>query len=66
VQKDEKEPIEKRRRRREPKKSEARRSTMCICCRERRVYPSDVTDAEWAILEPLIPAVKKGGTTRGN
>ncbi len=28
---------------------------MCICYRERRVYPSDVTDAEWAILEPLIP-----------
>ncbi len=34
---------------------------MCICCHERRVYPSDVTDAEWAILEPLIPAVKPGG-----
>jgi hypothetical protein len=48
VQKDEKLPIEKRRRRLEPKKSEARRSIMCICCRERRVYPSDVTDEEWA------------------
>jgi len=34
---------------------------MCIYCRERRVYPSDVTDAEWAILEPLIPTVKPGG-----
>ena len=34
---------------------------MCTCCRERRVYPSDVTDEEWAILEPLIPAVKPGG-----
>src|SRR5215831_5518793 len=34
---------------------------MCICCRERRVYPSDVTDEEWALLEPLIPAVKPGG-----
>ena len=34
---------------------------MCRCCRERRVYPSHVTDAEWAILEPLIPAVKPGG-----
>jgi putative transposase len=34
---------------------------MCICFRERRVYPSDVTDAEWAILEPLIPPVKPGG-----
>jgi transposase len=34
---------------------------MCICGRERRVYPSDVTDKEWAILEPLIPAAKPGG-----
>jgi transposase len=34
---------------------------MCICCRERRVYASDVTDKEWAILEPLIPAIKPGG-----
>jgi transposase len=24
-------------------------------------YPSDVTDAEWAILEPLIPAPQPGG-----
>ncbi len=39
---------------------------MCRCCRERRVYPSDVTDKEWAMLEPLIPAAKKGGTTTGN
>ncbi len=42
------------------------RNPYSICCHERRVYPSDVTDAEWAILEPLIPAVKKGGTTGGN
>lgn len=28
---------------------------------ERRSYPSDVTDAQWAILEPLIPAAKPGG-----
>lgn len=28
---------------------------------ERRNYPSDVTDKEWAILEPLIPAAKPGG-----
>jgi len=34
---------------------------MCICCRERRVYASNVTDNEWAILEPLIPTVKPGG-----
>ncbi len=24
---------------------------------KRKVYPSDLTDAEWAILEPLIPAI---------
>jgi transposase len=34
---------------------------MCISCYRRRAYPSDVTDAEWAILEPLIPAVRPGG-----
>jgi transposase len=34
---------------------------MCICCRERRVYASDVTEKEWAILEPLIPAARPGG-----
>jgi putative transposase len=27
-------------------------------------YPSDLTDAEWAILEPLIPAAKPGGRPR--
>ncbi|RTH16858.1 IS5/IS1182 family transposase, partial [Thermus scotoductus] len=26
----------------------------------RRSYPSDLSDAEWAILEPLIPAPKPG------
>ena len=25
--------------------------------RSRKAYPSDVTDAEWEILEPLIPAI---------
>jgi putative transposase len=34
---------------------------MCIYGSERRVYPSDVTDPEWAILEPLIPAAEEGG-----
>lgn len=24
-------------------------------------YPTDLTDAEWAILEPLVPAVRPGG-----
>jgi putative transposase len=27
-------------------------------------YPSDLTDAEWAILAPLIPAAKPGGRPR--
>ena len=27
-------------------------------------YPSDLTDAEWARLEPLIPAAKPGGRPR--
>ncbi len=27
-------------------------------------YPSDMTDAEWAVLEPLIPAAKHGGRPR--
>jgi len=29
--------------------------------RTREIYPSDVTDAEWFQLEPLIPTVKSGG-----
>jgi putative transposase len=27
----------------------------------RRVYPTDLSDAEWALLAPLIPPVKPGG-----
>src|SRR5258706_15252743 len=27
----------------------------------RKASPSDLRDAEWAILEPLVPAVKPGG-----
>jgi putative transposase len=27
-------------------------------------YPSDTTDAEWAMLEPLIPTAKHGGRPR--
>jgi putative transposase len=30
----------------------------------RKPYPSDLTDPEWAILEPLIPAAKPGGRPR--
>ena len=28
---------------------------------ERHPYPTDLTDAEWAILEPLVPKPKSGG-----
>lgn len=28
---------------------------------DRKTYPSDLSDQEWAILEPLIPAPKTGG-----
>ena len=31
---------------------------------ERKRYPSDLTDWEWAILEPLIPPPKPGGPPR--
>lgn len=27
----------------------------------RRRYPTDLPDAQWAILEPLVPAVRPGG-----
>jgi len=27
----------------------------------RRRYPTDLTDAQWTILEPLVPAVRPGG-----
>jgi putative transposase len=30
----------------------------------RKSYPSDLTDEQWAILEPLIPACKHGGRPR--
>jgi transposase len=30
----------------------------------RKTYPSDLTDAEWLILEPLIPPAKPGGRPR--
>ncbi len=28
------------------------------------IYPSDLSDAEWEILEPLIPSGKPGGRPR--
>ena len=27
-------------------------------------YPSDLTDAEWALIEPCIPPAKHGGNKR--
>ena len=31
---------------------------------ERKPYPTDVTDAQWALIAPLIPAAKPGGRPR--
>ena len=31
---------------------------------KREAYPSDLSDEEWTILEPLIPAAKPGGKPR--
>jgi putative transposase len=31
---------------------------------KRKPYPSDLTDAEWSILEPLIHPAKSGGHPR--
>jgi putative transposase len=61
VQKDEKLSIEKRRKRNQPSKTFERIGIMGKYALERMPYPSDVTDEEWAILEPLIPAAKPGG-----
>jgi transposase len=32
--------------------------------RQRTQYPSDLTDAEWALVHPLIPPAKRGGRPR--
>src|SRR5277367_4369308 len=32
--------------------------------RSRLRYPSDLTDEEWALVEPLIPSAKRGGNRR--
>ena len=34
------------------------------CDRSRLRYPSDLTEAEWAHVEPLIPPAKRGGNRR--
>lgn len=33
-------------------------------CVPRKAYPTDLTDEQWAILEPLIPPAKSGGRPR--
>ena len=33
-------------------------------CTKRPAYPSDLTDAQWAVLAPLIPPAKTGGRPR--
>ena len=30
----------------------------------RKAYPSDLSDAQWAVLAPLIPPAKPGGRPR--
>jgi transposase len=32
--------------------------------RDKLRYPSDLTDAEWLLIEPLIPPAKRGGRKR--
>ena len=32
--------------------------------RDRLRYPSDLTDEEWSLVEPLIPPAKRGGLIR--
>ncbi len=32
--------------------------------KRRKPYPTDLTDSQWAILEPLIPDAKPGGRPR--
>lgn len=32
--------------------------------RKRKVYPSDLTDKQWTLIEPYIPPEKWGGRTR--
>ena len=32
----------------------------------RRPYPSDLSDAEWALLEPLLPPPRPGGRPRAH
>jgi putative transposase len=33
---------------------------------ERKLYPTDLSDEEWEIMEPLVPKAKSGGRPRAN
>jgi transposase len=35
-----------------------------VAARKGLRYPSDLTDAEWALVEPMIPPAKRGGRRR--
>jgi transposase len=32
--------------------------------RKRRAYPSDLTNGQWAVIEPMIPEAAPGGRPR--
>ncbi|HET9969845.1 MAG TPA: transposase [Streptosporangiaceae bacterium] len=64
-------------RRARPDPGRDRRAVACRCCpggtsRSRRVprYPSDMSDAEWAVIEPTLPApawkAGRGGRPAGH
>ena len=36
----------------------------CVADRHGLRYPSDLTDAEWALIEPMIPPSRRGGRPR--
>ena len=36
----------------------------CAADRHGLRYPSDLTDAEWALIEPMIPPARRGGRPR--
>ena len=41
-----------------------RTRTAVVTTADRLRYPSDLTDEEWALIEPLIPPAKRGGNKR--
>ena len=38
---------------------------MAEIARQIKRYPSDLTDQEWSLIEPLIPPAKRGGNRDG-